>query len=264
MLKPAAQRQSPSRAHPWIQGGVAIAALTVSAGLRTAYAAVGAAPSAMHIAEGYLPPLWAAFWFALTIPCWIVGFRHIGRLVASHREARLLLGLCGAYAFVLSALRLPSVTGSSSHPTGTGLGGMLFGPLVMSVLGSIVLLFQALLLGEGGLTTLGANAFSMAIAGPLLAAVLWRTLRGRLPLRIVVFLAAAAADLVTYVTTSLQLALAYPDAAGGFRASFLKFGGIFAITQVPLAIAEGILTVILMDALRTHAPADLSALGVEI
>ena len=65
--------------------------------------------------------------------------------------------------FVLSALKIPSLTGSCSHPTGVGLGAILFGPSVMSVLGTIILLFQSLLLAHGGLTTLGANAFSMAI-----------------------------------------------------------------------------------------------------
>ena len=54
----------------------------------------------------------------------------------------------------VSSLKIPSVTGSCSHPTGTGLGAILFGPSIMSLLGIIVLLFQALLLAHGGLTTL--------------------------------------------------------------------------------------------------------------
>lgn len=68
--------------------------------------------------------------------------------------------MMGAYAFLLSALKLPSVTSSSSHPTGTGLGAVLFGPAPMALLG---LLFQAILLAHGGLATLGANTFSIAI-----------------------------------------------------------------------------------------------------
>jgi cobalt/nickel transport system permease protein len=175
----------------------------------------------------------------------------------------LLLGLSGAYAFVLSALKIPSVTGSSSHPTGTGLGAILFGPLVMSVLGGIVLLFQALLLAHGGLTTLGANAFSMAVIGPLVAYGLWMGLRGKMPTGWVIFLAAAFANWATYVVTSLQLALAYPDPVGGVLASFLKFAGIFAVTQIPLAISEGLLTVIIFNALRSNAQTELKTLGVE-
>ena len=232
-------------------------------GGRVAWASSDAAPQAMHIMEGFLPPVWAAIWFAVAIPFWVVGFRQIGRLVREKPESRLLLGLAGAFTFVLSALKIPSVTGSSSHPTGTGLGAILFGPFVMSVLGGIVLLFQALLLAHGGLTTLGANAVSMAVVGPLVAYGIWRGLRGRLAEGWVVFLAAALADLVTYVVTATQLALAYPDAAGGFIAAFAKFGAIFAVTQVPLAISEGILTVLIFRALRNSAPAELRTLGLE-
>ena len=64
---------------------------------------------------------------------------------------------------------MPSVTGSCSHPTGTGLGAVLFGPAAVSVLAAIVLVFQALLLAHGGITTLGANDFSMGIVGPFAA-----------------------------------------------------------------------------------------------
>jgi cobalt/nickel transport system permease protein len=238
-------------------GWLLLALLLVSA------QAAWAKPPAMHIMEGFLPPVWCIVWFAVAIPFWVIGFRQISRLVAQKPETRLLLGLAGAFAFVLSALKIPSVTGSSSHPTGTGLGAILFGPTVMSVLGGIVLLFQALLLAHGGLTTLGANTVSMAIAGPLVAWGIWVGLKDRAPLWLTVFLAAALADLLTYVVTSVQLALAYPDPEGGFGASFIKFGMIFAVTQIPLAISEGILTVVIFNALRSNAPAELKTLGVE-
>lgn len=222
-----------------------------------------ARPAQMHIMEGFLPPVWCVIWFAVAIPFWLLGFRRISQLVAEKPETRLLLGLAGAFAFVLSALKIPSVTGSSSHPTGTGLGAVLFGPAVMSILGGIVLLFQALLLAHGGLTTLGANTVSMAIVGPLVAWVIWQMLRERAPLWLTIFLAAALADLATYMVTSGQLALAYPDPVGGVIASLIKFGAIFAVTQIPLAISEGILTVIIFNALRSNAATELQTLGVK-
>lgn len=222
-----------------------------------------AKPLAMHVMEGYLPWQWCVFWFALALPFWIAGFYRIRRLVADQPETRLLLGLSGAFVFALSALKIPSVTGSSSHPTGTGLGAILFGPAVMSVLGGIVLVFQALLLAHGGLTTLGANTVSMGIAGPLVAWAIWRGLQQRLPAAVTLFLAAASANLITYVVTSLQLALAYPDPVGGMLASFAKFGTIFAVTQIPLAISEGLLTVIIFTALQRTASDELQGLGVK-
>ena len=221
-----------------------------------------ARPQNMHIMEGFLPVGWCIFWFVVAIPFWVAGYRRIRQLIDRQPETRLLLGLAGAFTFVLSALKIPSVTGSSSHPTGTGLGAILFGPAVMSVLGGIVLLFQALLLAHGGLTTLGANTVSMAIVGPLVAWGIWRALKDHLPIGVVVFLAAALADLLTYVTTSIQLAVAYPDPIGGVLASALKFGGIFAVTQIPLAISEGLLTVLIFNALRQTAPVEMKAAGV--
>jgi len=228
-------------------------------GTRTAWAR----PPAMHIMEGFLPPLWVAVWFAAALPFWVLGYRHVRQLLKQKPQTRLLLGMVGAFIFVLSALKMPSVTGSSSHPTGTGLATILFGPAVTSVLGTIVLLFQALLLAHGGLTTLGANSFSMAIAGPFVAWFLWLALKGRISTRVTVFLAAAIADLMTYVVTSIQLALAYPDPVGGFVVSFAKFGMIFAVTQIPLAISEGILTVLIYNALQATAPAELKALDIQ-
>lgn len=213
--------------------------------------------------EGFLPPLWAALWYLAAVPFWLVGFRRISRLVAAKPEARLGLGMAAAFTFVLSALKIPSVTGSSSHPTGTGLGAIFFGPAVMSVLGGIVLLFQALLLAHGGITTLGANAFSMAIVGPATGWATYRIFKKVQHGWLSTFLAGVTADLSTYLVTSLQLALAYPDPVGGVVPSLIKFVGIFAITQVPLAVGDGILTVLTMNALRSTGMEEFAAVGVE-
>jgi cobalt/nickel transport system permease protein len=215
---------------------------------------------AMHIAEGFLPLPWAVAWWLISLPFLAVGLRSLTRISRSHPELKLLLALAGAFTFVLSALKIPSVTGSCSHPTGTGLGAMLFGPTVMTVIGSIVLLFQALLLAHGGLTTLGANIFSMAIVGPFVAWGAFQLFSSSGHRRLAVFAAAALADLATYVVTAGQLAIAFPAASGGVMASFLKFGSIFAITQIPLAITEGLLTVLVWNWLQSYGQPELKTL----
>ncbi|WP_238590817.1 energy-coupling factor ABC transporter permease [Paenibacillus beijingensis] len=216
---------------------------------------------AMHIMEGFLPPAWAMFWWAVFIPFFMLGVRSLIKLTKEAPELKLMLGLAGAFTFVLSALKIPSVTGSSSHPTGTGLGAVMFGPLPMSVLGSIVLFFQATLLAHGGLTTLGANAFSMAVAGPMVGyAVYTLIMKSTGKQKLSIFTAAALADLSTYVVTSIQLAAAFPSADGGFIASFAKFGGIFALTQIPLAVSEGLLTVLVWNWLQSYSGNELSLL----
>jgi cobalt/nickel transport system permease protein len=208
----------------------------------------------MHIMEGYLPVGHAVGWGLASAPFLAWGIRNLTKQLREQPESRLVLGASGGFAFVLSALKIPSVTGSCSHPTGVGLGAILFGPATMSVLGFVVLLFQALLLAHGGLTTLGANTFSMAIVGSFVAYGLFHGARAvKLPFNVAVFLAAALGDLATYITTSIQLALAFPDPVGGFSASAAKFLGIFAVTQIPLAISEGLLTVLVLNLLRSHA-----------
>ncbi len=223
-----------------------------------------AAPQAkaMHIMEGYLPGGFCIAWGLLCLPFLLAGFFSIRKTIQENRKALILLAMSGAFIFVISSLKIPSVTGSCSHMTGTGLGAILFSPSCVSILGVIVLLFQAILLAHGGLTTLGANTFSMAIAGPFLAWGLYALLkRLKVNRRVSIFLAAALGDLFTYCVTSLQLALAYPSQQGGIAASAVKFLGVFAPTQLPLAIIEGILTVVIVIALEAYAEPELKLIG---
>ena len=211
--------------------------------------------SAMHIAEGMLPKPWAFGWMAVCLPFIVAGFLSIKKKVAASPRAKVLLAMCGAFAFVLSALKIASFNGSCSHPTGVGLGAILFGPTATTVLGLIVLLFQALLLAHGGITTLGANVFSMAIAGPFVSWGVYLLLKklGAKP-AVSVFCAAALGDLVTYVVTSFQLGVVYGN--------YVEYLSIFAVTQIPLAIAEGLLTVVVFNVLEKYSKAELLELSV--
>jgi len=219
----------------------------------------------MHIMEGFLPAKHALGWAAVSLPCVALGLHSVKKKVRENPELKMLLGVSVAFTFVLSALKLPSVTGSSSHPTGTGLGAVLFGPLAMAPIATIVLLFQALLLAHGGLTTLGANVFSLGVIGPLIAYGIFRAGRlARLPQGLTLFVAASLASLATYLTTSIQLALAFPDPVGGFSVALAKFAGIFAVTQLPLAISEGLLTVLIFNILSKHSTRELQDLGLPL
>lgn len=216
---------------------------------------------AMHIMEGFLPSVWCIVWGILTIPFIMAGYHSIRKTVDERPKTKLLLAMAGAFTFVLSALKLPSITGSCSHPTGIGFGAILFGPSAMAVLGLMVLLFQALLLAHGGLTTLGANTFSMAVVGPFAAYAVYKAVRAaKGPKWLAVFLGAAFGDLMTYVAAAIQLALAFPAETGGFMVSLMKFMSIFALTQLPLAISEGILTVLIFNSIPACSIGELGLL----
>ena len=233
--------------------------------LTTVFAVIfGVVPSAsaMHIMEGYLPAVHCVVWGVICIPFLVWGIISIKKTLNDNRKTFTILAMAGAFIFVISSLKIPTVSGSCSHMTGTGLGAILFGPAAVSVLGIIVLLFQAILLAHGGLTSLGANTFSMAIAGPFVSYGIYKLCQKlNVNKKVSVFLAAMLGDIFTYCVTSFQLAFAYPSKVGGVGASAIKFLGVFAPTQLPLAIVEGLLTVVIIIGLETYAKPELRAIG---
>jgi len=192
----------------------------------------------MHIMEGFLDPIWCALWFIVAIPFVVLGAKKVVELVREHPEQKMTVALSGAFIFLLSSLKIPSVTGSSSHPTGTGFSAVLYGVSVTAFLATIVLIFQALLLAHGGLTTLGANIVSMGIIGPFFGFIVWKALiKGGVKIPIGLAIAALFADLMTYVVTAIQMTLNHGQSVD----ALVNFLTNYAATQIPLAIVEAIL-----------------------
>jgi cobalt/nickel transport system permease protein len=198
---------------------------------------------AMHLSEGVLPLDWAALWFLAAAPFVYWGLWEVGRRRAEDPRAMTMVAMIGAAIFVISCMPIPIPgVGSCSHPCGTGLGALLIGPGPTVVVASIALVFQALFLSHGGLTTLGANIVSMGVVGALSAYGSFRLLRRvGVPVFAAAFVAGMVSDWATYATTSLELAAALPNDCTVF-AKFLYVAGLFVPTQLPLGIAEGVLT----------------------
>jgi len=218
---------------------------------------------AMHISEGILPPFWAIFWFAVATPFVAYGVHRIGQLKNSDPSYIPLIGIFGAAVFVFSCFPIPvPVAGSTAHPAGTGLSAIMLGPFASIVVAFISLLLQALFLAHGGLTTLGGNTFSMGVVGSFAgfaAFLLGRALR--LPLFWCGFLAGVAADLLTYLSTSFEMALALH----GDTPLLTVLGQIylaFMPTQIPLSILEGVVTGGILVYVEKHRPDILRKFGV--
>jgi cobalt/nickel transport system permease protein len=112
----------------------------------------------------------------------------------------------------------------------------MYGIATCAFLSTIVLIFQAILLAHGGLTTLGANICSMGIIGPAVGLGVWLLMiKGGVKIPIALFCATLVADLFTYVVTAFQMSLNF-----GFE-YFVDYLTNYAVTQIPLAIVEGIL-----------------------
>ena len=210
----------------------------------------------MHIMEGYLDPIWCLVWFIVMAPFFYFGVVKLRQVLRDHPDQKMMVALSGAFIFLISSLKLPSVTGSSSHPTGTGVAVVFYGVGVCAVLSTIVLIFQALLIAHGGFTTLGANCVSMGIIGPLVGLVFWKILRkANVGVFISMVVAAALADLMTYVVTAIQMALnVFTTNNANFVDAFVDFMSVYAVTQIPLAIIEGLILGMFAQYLVTARP----------
>ncbi len=210
----------------------------------------------MHIMEGYLEPIWCLVWFIVMIPFFYIGVVKLRQILRDHPDQKMIVALSGAFIFLISSLKLPSVTGSSAHPTGTGIAVVFYGVGVCAVLSTIVLVFQALLIAHGGFTTLGANCVSMGIIGPLFGLIVWKILRkAGAGVFISMVGAAAVADFMTYVVTAIQMTLNVVTANNAsFVDAFVDFMSVYAVTQVPLAIIEGLLLGMFAQYLSTTRP----------
>ncbi|PKM79792.1 MAG: cobalamin biosynthesis protein CbiM, partial [Firmicutes bacterium HGW-Firmicutes-13] len=78
----------------------------MAAGLVLMLMLMPAAASAMHIMEGFLPPVWAISWGVISIPFVVVGLFSINKTVRENPRLKILLAMAGAFAFVLSALKI--------------------------------------------------------------------------------------------------------------------------------------------------------------
>ena len=216
----------------------------------------------LDIVQGGLPGIQCAIWAVISIPVVIYGIICVVRALKKSKRNITMMGLAGSFVFVLSALRIPAVPECCSHMAGTGMGAIMFGPFVTSVMGAVVLILQAIFVNRGGFATIGANLFSLGIAGPVAAYFSYRLFTAkRINHKKAIFFATFIGNMGTCVTTAIQLAISNPEALANSGLAFLNYMGHFLPTQIPLAIAEGILTVLVLDGINKFEKQALLSVG---
>lgn len=209
-------------------------------------------PYAMHMSDGLVsPPTALAFGLVAVIGLAIAASR--ARRDLDDRTAPM-AGLVTAFVFAVQMINFPILPGASGHLLGGALVAILVGPWVGSICIAIVLVVQALLFADGGLTALGTSIFNMAFVGVFtgyLVAVALRRFarRSRSGLLITAFLAA----LVNVVVASLGFVLQY--AIGG--AGELGLGTVIALMvglHTLIGIGEGVITAATVGAVAAARP----------
>ncbi|MDA8235554.1 MAG: energy-coupling factor ABC transporter permease [Clostridia bacterium] len=217
----------------------------------------------MHIAEGMLPTQWWLGYSGAAAVLVAKGLIDYQKKSEKWPMFKQLTGVMTAGVFIISLMPIPvPVAGSSSHPGGTPLAAILMGPTVTAPMSVVALLFQALFLAHGGLTTLGANTLTLALFGGMVGYLVFRlSQRSGLSLFMAGALAGFLGDLAIYMGTSIQLALAIHGDAGIFKV-FVGTLLAFMPTQFPLAILEGAFTGLALKYVAAHRPDILRSLGV--
>ncbi|NTV86062.1 MAG: cobalamin biosynthesis protein CbiM [Burkholderiaceae bacterium] len=140
----------------------------------------------MHIPDGFIAPQMYLPLYAAAAAAWAYGAKRVGQEL-DESSLPWLAALTSA-SFVLSFIALPLPGGTSAHVTGVGLLAVVFGFWQAFMAASLVFAIQALLFGDGGITTLPLNALAMGFAGAMAARGLFLALR-RFHIGLALFLA---------------------------------------------------------------------------
>ncbi|MFZ0962377.1 MAG: cobalt transporter CbiM [Terriglobia bacterium] len=186
----------------------------------------------MHIPDGYLSPSTCAVLYGAAAPFWYVALQRVKKVLTTRLVP--LLSVVAAFSFVIMMFNLPLPGGTTGHAVGMAIATIILGPWASILAISIALAIQAVFFGDGGITTLGANCFNMAIVGSLVAYAVYRLAAGRAALtssrRVV---AAALAGYTAINASAFCAAVEF-----GIQPIFFKdAGGAPLYAPYPLSIA---------------------------
>lgn len=221
----------------------------------------------MHISEGILtgPSFWATTVAGAAVMAW--GVRDMKRFIKEQPERKPLLGMAGAFIFLVSLIPIPAFMGTCSHPCGTPLAGILLGPGIGAALSGLSLLLQALLFAHGGFATLGANILSLGLGGAVGGWFFFKLGRKMgLPLLAAAGLGGLMGDILTYlISGSLlggHLAFFAPQPQYSFAGYLAVIMAAYVPVQLPIALGEMVVTGIAVRSIGRQRPEVLEALRV--
>ena len=200
----------------------------------------------MHIPDGFIDlPTSAAFAAASAVA--VAGAVKGARRQLSEQSAPL-AGLTAVFIFAVQMLNFPVAAGTSGHLIGAALAMVLVGPYAATLALVVVLIIQAFLFADGGLTALGLSIFNMAVISVWVSFAVFMLLKKILP--------KTKSWLV--VATFISALISVPAAAVGFviqyaigaNANFSVGAVLNAMvgTHILIGIGEAIITALTVSA----------------
>ena len=207
---------------------------------------------AMHAPDGFLEPVVAAATAVIGVAIVAVCLRASKDELGDRQVP--LAGITAAFVFAAQMFNFPVASGTSGHLLGGALAAILLGPHVGTLVVSVVVVVQALLFADGGLTALGYNVLNMAIVPAFGGWALYKLFRTVLPANasgVVVGtgLAAAASVVLSSMAFSIEW-LFGASAPVPFDTVFTAMVGVHSL----IGIGEGVLSALMVSAVLATRP----------
>ncbi|MBE9037768.1 energy-coupling factor ABC transporter permease [aff. Roholtiella sp. LEGE 12411] len=205
----------------------------------------------MHIPDGFVSPPVAVATGLVSAAALFISFGRSQQAFGVRRAP--ILGLTTAFIFAAQMINFPVAGGTSGHLLGGTLAAIVLGsPWAGTLCIATVLIIQAVLFADGGITALGANILNMAVVGVWVGWGLTQTLqrllggsKGRLPLAagiaagISVVVAAIACAIELVLSGTAPVAIVLPAMTG---------------VHILIGIGEGLITGGVLTYLATARP----------
>jgi cobalt/nickel transport system permease protein len=211
---------------------------------------------AMHMSDGIVnAPVSMLFIVIAVLVIAVCGWR--ARAELDERTVPL-AGLVAAFIFAVQMVNFPILPGVSGHLLGGALAAILVGPFTGALCITIVLVVQALLFADGGVTALGMNITNMAVIGVATgygtAVLLYSVLKRRNPRSVpliggISFVAAVVGTVCAAMGFVLEYAI-----GGAAQASLGTVAAYMFGTHVLIGIGEGVITALTVMAVVRARP----------
>ncbi|XHH10299.1 MAG: energy-coupling factor ABC transporter permease [Candidatus Bathyarchaeia archaeon] len=205
-----------------------------------------------HIPDGFLSPSIIIATYIITIIFWAISVKKI-KLTEQQVP---IMGLLTALFFAAMMMNYPIVGGTTAHLLGGAALGLILGPFAGCISITVILVLQAFLFGDGGLTTLGANVLNMGVIGVFVPCAIFLVMNKVLKIKsnailfATVFISAFFGDLLAAISAGVELGLSQPIFQYGLSIAVPAM----AINHSIIGVAEGIVTVILVATLLKLRP----------
>jgi cobalamin biosynthesis protein CbiM len=206
----------------------------------------------MHIPDGFIDiPTSAAFAAVAAVG---VAASLKGAAKSLDEKTAPLAGLTATFIFAVQMLNFPVAAGTSGHLFGSVLAAVLVGPYVATLALSVVLLLQALLFADGGLTAAGLNVFNLSLVGVWVGYGAFLLVKKILPKnKPSITTAAAIAGFISVPAAVMGFVLQYAIGANSTFSVTAVFTGMMS-AHVLIGIGEAVITAFSVTAVMASRP----------